>query len=139
MQDYRKLRVWKIAHELAIAVRRATRGFPRTGFGSLQSQMIRAAESIVLNIVEGCGASSAREFARFLDIAIKSTMELSAQLELAKDYGTLGTPSWRALTAMTTDVRRMLCGLRSKVLAAAPRTPTRETDNAKRTNGKLKT
>jgi four helix bundle protein len=85
----------------------------------LQSQMIRAAESIVFNIVEGCGGRSPKEFARFLDISIKSTLELESQLELAKDYGVLSDHHWQTLTKETVDVRRMLCGLRAKVLAAA--------------------
>ena len=89
MQDHRRLRVWQRAHALAIEIRAVTRRFPRSGYGSLQSQMVRAAESVVLNIVEGCGTSSAKEFARFLDVSIKSTSELEAQLELAKDYGVL--------------------------------------------------
>ena len=118
MQDQRRLRVWKKAHALAIEVRRATRVFPRTGYGSLQSQMIRAAESIVFNIVEGCGGRSPKEFVRFLDISIKSTSELECQLELAKDYGVLNEHHWQTLTKKTIDVRRMLCGLRAKVLAA---------------------
>jgi four helix bundle protein len=116
MQDYHGLLVWKKAHALAIDVRRATRRFPRAGYGSLQSQTIRAAESIVLNIVEGCGARSAKEFARFLDISIKSTSELECELELARDYGVLEHREWQTLTAKTVEVRRMLCGLRARVL-----------------------
>ncbi len=104
---------------MAISIRRATRQFPRTGYGSLQTQIIRAAESVVLNIAEGCGTTSPRELARYLDISIKSTVELEAQLELAKDYGVLSTGSWTALSPLVIDVRRMLCGLRSKVLSAA--------------------
>ena len=123
MQDYRKLRVWDKAHTLALAVRSATRRFPRAGYGSLQSQMVRAAESVVLNIVEGSGGRTSREFARFLDIAIKSTRELEAQLELAKDYGALPKHTWQTLTTETTDTRRMLSGLRAKVLEAASAPP----------------
>ena len=119
MQDYRKLRVWDKAHTLALAVRSATRRFPRSGYGSLQTQMVRAAESIVLNIVEGSGSQTSKEFARFLDIAIKSTRELESQLELAKDYGALPKGTWETLTGEAIDSRRMLSGLRLKVLAAA--------------------
>ena len=72
MQDYRRLRVYANAHALAISVRAATRVFPRSGYASLKSQMTSAAESIGFNIVEGCCASSQKEFARFLEIAIKS-------------------------------------------------------------------
>ncbi len=117
MQDHRKLDVWKKAHALAIDVRRGTRNFPPSGYRSLQSQMVRAAESVVFNIIEGCGSRSQREFARFLDIGIKSTMELEGELELARDYGVLDRREWEALTGEAVRVRRMLCGLRAKVLS----------------------
>jgi four helix bundle protein len=116
MQDHRRLRVWKHAHELAVRARAATVEFPATGYSSLQSQVVRAAESIVLNIAEGCGAMSQREFARFLGISIKSSFELEAQCELAKDYGILREQAWQDLEARTISTRRMLFALRKKVL-----------------------
>lgn len=58
--------------------------------------MIRAAESITTNIVEGCGAATRREFARFLDISIKSTSELEYQLQ-----------PWPT----TTEFSPLVCGL----------------------------
>lgn len=76
----------------------------------------------MFTIVEGCGTKSQREFARFLDMSIKSTLEVEAQLELAKDYGIMSTANWSSITNHTIDVRRMLCGLRSKVLASAATT-----------------
>ena len=116
MQDYRKLWIWQRAHVLAIQVRRATRGFPRAEYGPLRTQMIRAAESIVFNIVEGCGSRSPKEFARFLDISIKSSMELESQLAMAKDNGVLRPALSQSLTATTIEIRKMTCGLRKKVL-----------------------
>ena len=118
MQDYRRLLVWEKAHGLVLRVRLATEAFPKSGFASLKSQMTRSAESIAFNIVEGCGAASQREFARFLDIAIKSTMELEYQLKVALDYGLIGPTDHTALSGQTTEIRRMLYGLRRKVLAA---------------------
>jgi four helix bundle protein len=82
--------------------------------------MTRSAESIAFIIVEGCGANSPKEFARFLDIGIKSTTELEYQLDLARDYGVLAEREWKSLRAQTTDVRRMLWGLRAKVQASIP-------------------
>ena len=119
MQNHKKLRVWAKAHALAIQVRRATRRFPRSNYQSLRSQLTRAAESIVLTIVEGCGASTAREFGRFLDMAIKSTSELEEGLLLARDFGAMSHSEWERLTHEAVDIRRMLCGLRAKVLAKA--------------------
>lgn len=91
-------------------------GVPRTGYSALKDQIIRSVESIPFNIAEGCGATSQKEFARYLDISIKSTMELDAQLLLARDYDILEGGQWERLNDLTVEVRRMLCGLRSKVL-----------------------
>jgi four helix bundle protein len=108
--------VWARAHELVLGVRRGIRQFPRSERGSLKSQMTNAAESIAFNIVEGCGSTSSKEFARFLDISIKSTCELEYQLQLATDSGLLPRHVWSPLSAETVEIRRMLCGLRRKVL-----------------------
>ena len=78
--------------------------------------MVRAAESVVFNIAEGCGATSQREFARFLGIAIKSSFELEAQCELAKDYDAFSDAIWNELDAALVSTRRMLFALRKKVL-----------------------
>ena len=117
MQDHRKLEVWARAHTLCIAVRRATRAFPRRGYAGLESQTARAAESVLFNIIEGCGTRTAKDFARFLDSSIKSSKELEGQLELAKDYGVLRPEEWTALANETVEIRRMTCGLRARVLA----------------------
>ena len=82
--------------------------------------MVASAESIAFNIVEGCGAFSAREFARFLEIAIKSATELEYQLQLAHENGVLAKSSCEALTRETIEVRRMLIGLRKAVLKPLP-------------------
>lgn len=120
MQNHRKLLVWQRSHALAIEIRRATRGFPRTGYRSLNSQMIEAAESVVFTIVEGCGAASQKEFARFLDMSIKSTTELEAELELARDYGVLAHRNRQLLSDEAVALRKMLCALRSRVLGSDP-------------------
>jgi four helix bundle protein len=119
MQDFRRLLVWQRAHELVLSVRRAIKTFPRSERGSLKAQMINASESVAFNIVEGCGSSSSKEFARFLDISIKSTCELEYQLQLSTDCDLLPRRIGRPLCAETIEIRRMLCGLRKKVLEAS--------------------
>ena len=119
MQDFRRLHVWQRAHAFGLAVRRATNGFPRTGYADLKSQLRRASESIPSNIVEGCAAASRMEFARFLDIATKSTSEVDYQLQLARDLGVLAHDIWEPLAREVVEIRRMLSGLRRTVLAAA--------------------
>ena len=131
VQNFRRLEVWGKAHALALNVRRASRDFQRSGCAPLKAQITRAAESVPSNIVEGAFCSTQKEFARFLDISIKSTGEVEYQLQLARDYGLLRESTWRSLTNDTIQVRRMLVGLRSRVLrdlsqSSCPKTESRQ-------------
>lgn len=116
MQPFRNLQVWRRAHAHALNVRRTANTFPRRGYSDLKAQIVKSAESVPFNIVEGCGADTQREFARFLGISIKSTMELEGELQMARDNGIMTHSQWRALTAETIAIRRMLCALRKRVL-----------------------
>jgi four helix bundle protein len=135
VQDHRRLRVWKKAVGLAVGVRDVVTRYPARGYSELKAQTVSAAESIVFTIVEGCGASSQREFARFLEMAIKSSKELEAELEFAAVYEILPSLRWEALSAEAVDIRRMLVGLRKKILATPDRhlDPSRSISHAERT------
>ena len=89
------------------------------GYADLKSQLRRAAESIVSHIVEDCAASSRKEFARFLDISIKSASEVDYQLQLARDLGVLRHARWKPLAQEVVELRTMLAALRRTVLDAA--------------------
>src|SRR5262245_27691690 len=117
MQDFHKLRVWHEANRLEIAIKRVTNAFPKASSGSLRNQMVRAAESIADNIAEGCGAATNAEFARYLDMAIKSSSELENQIERAHGYGLMRDRDRQRLASDVCDVRKMTWGLRKKVLA----------------------
>ena len=76
-------------------VRRASNRFPRTGYSSLKNQLSKTAESVPFTLVEGCGAQTNKDMARFVDMSIKSTKELEYQLLLAKDYGVMPRSDWK--------------------------------------------
>src|SRR5688500_7015921 len=116
MRNHRKLLIWQKAQQLAVDIRRATRRFPRAGYGRLRSQLVDAAESTVLTIVEGCGSASQKEFARFLDMSTKSQTEVEGALELARDYGVMSRDLWKSLSERVAELRRTTCGLRAKIL-----------------------
>ena len=107
-----------MALALALDIRRATNRFPRRGYGELKSQLISAAESVAHTIVEGCGAVSQEEFARFLEMAIKSNMELEGELLMVRAYRLLSTADLDALESRTIDVRKSVISLRKKVIAS---------------------
>jgi four helix bundle protein len=85
MGDFRDLKVWQKAHELALDIYRTTTQFPKQEMYGLVSQMRRCAVSVGSNIAEGRGRGGDIEFARFMQIACGSLTELEYQLLLSRD------------------------------------------------------
>ena len=75
MIDFKRLKVWQKAHLVTLEVYRVMANELRRD-RSLAAQTRRAAASVTTNIVEGCGASSQKELARFLQMALSSAAEL---------------------------------------------------------------
>ncbi len=117
MRDFRSLKVWEKAHEMALCVYKATQLFPREELYGLVSQLRRAASSVPANVAEGCGCAGNREFARFLGIALRSASETEYQLLLARDLGYLELKTHESLNDQVTEVKRMLTGLVEKLNA----------------------
>ncbi len=77
MRNYKNYQVWQKSHELCLLIyREIITEFPKEERFELASQLRRAAHSIPLNIVEGFGRSSEKDFAHFLDIAFGSVHEV---------------------------------------------------------------
>ena len=117
MSDFKRLVVWRKAHALALNVHRVATRIRGSDNASLRSQLLRAAMSVPTNIVEGTGQRSGREFGRFLDIALKSTSELEYHLILAREIRTISLSDFESLSAQAIEVRKMLYGLRERVVA----------------------
>jgi four helix bundle protein len=79
--------------------------------------MVRSAMSVPTNLVEGSSQESAREFCRFIKIALKSSSELEYHLLLAKDFGVMNAEVFNSLSDQTVKVRKMLWGLLRGVTA----------------------
>ena len=63
MKNFRDLKVWCAAHELALVVYKTSKTFPKEELFGLTSQLRRAVHSIPTNIAEGCGRGSDSDFA----------------------------------------------------------------------------
>ena len=124
MSDFKKLKVWGKSHALALNAYSVAKKIRGSDNSPLRLQMIRAATSIPTNIVEGTGQESAKEFGRFLSIAIKSSSELEYHLILTADLQLVSRSDFGSLTDQTIEVRKMLYALRNRVVASA-KSPTR--------------
>jgi four helix bundle protein len=123
MQDFRKLRVWQLAHELALDVAGALSARACREFPGLRGQIVRAAGSVGSNIAEGCGKRSPQEFHRFLETALSSLLEMESQLLFARDASLLSAHEHHYLDQRAATLRRMLISLMQRVLdpASEPR------------------
>jgi four helix bundle protein len=117
MRDFKKLQVWGKAHELSLAVYKATSTFPQQELFGLTSQLRRAAVSLPANIAEGFGRSGEAELARFLRIALGSASELEYHIILSTDLRYLNNSASQHLLKHVTDVKRMLTSLIQKLTA----------------------
>ena len=81
---FEELKVWQKALELSNKIDIMTKGFPKEERYSLSSQIKRAADSVVLNIAEGSTGQTIPEFKSFLNIALRSAIEVVACLFISK-------------------------------------------------------
>lgn len=83
MHNFKDLKIWDKAMDLAVDVYKATSNFPTEEKYGLTSQMRRCAVSVPSNIAEGAGRNTNGEFRQFLGIANGSSFELQTQLILS--------------------------------------------------------
>ncbi|MFZ3341565.1 MAG: four helix bundle protein [Terriglobales bacterium] len=108
--------MWIKAHQLTVAIYRATKEFPREELFGLTFQLRRAASSVGANIAEGCGRRSDGELTRFLHVARGSSVELENHLLLARDLEYLAGNQCDEFVKGTDEVRRMLTAFIQQVL-----------------------
>jgi len=112
MRDYKKYEVWMKAHQLTLHVyNEVLPCFPKTEQYDLLSQIKRATYSIPLNIVEGCGRSTDKDFAHFLDMALASAQEAEYCALLSFDLGCLKQDVYDKTYQKYGEVKAMLIGL----------------------------
>ena len=124
MTDFKKLKVWQKAHMMVLGIDRLAREIRGGRHAALRNQMLRAAMSVPANIVEGSGQKSAREFARFVRIALNSSTELEYHLIAARDLKAARAEPCLSAISEVIEVRKMLYGLLRYLHTHADRTST---------------
>jgi four helix bundle protein len=109
MRDYKKLDVWKKSHELYMYVKKnIAPKFPKEERYEMTSQLLRASLSIPLNIVEGCGRYTDKDFAHFLDNSLGSTNEVDYCCFAASELGYISVEEYNTINKLVNEVRAML-------------------------------
>ena len=111
MRDYRKIRAWQVADQLALAIYDATRSFPREETFGLTSQLRRAAVSAPANLAEGSARMTKKDYHHFLHVARGSLAETDYLLNLSARLGYVGNERLTALTDLTQEARATLQAL----------------------------
>ena len=111
MGNFRNLRVWQEAKNIAVEIYRITMvGAFQKDYG-LKDQMRRAAVSISSNIAEGDERFSNQESIRFLYIANGSAAELITQIIIAYEIGYLNKEESDKLISEIEKISKMIKSL----------------------------
>lgn len=119
-QDFRKLKVWGIAHEFSVRIYRAAGEFPKDERYGLASQIKRASASVSTNIAEGCGRGNSNGMLFFLRVALGSSKECENLLFLSNKLGYIPNKDFDELSDAADHISAMLVNLIKKVRSAAP-------------------
>jgi four helix bundle protein len=109
VNSYRDLVAWQKAMDLVVEFYRESAKLPLDERFGLRAQLRRCAIGIPSNIAEGWGRRSAREYVRFLRMAMGSTFELLTQAEISERLGFEG--DWGSVRLGAQEVGRILNAL----------------------------
>ena len=111
MRDYRKLKVFQKADQLAVEVYTATETFQEGDGSELAAQMRRAALAVPANIVVGSARERLADYGRSLNLSLDSLEELSYYLRFAFKMGLLPKGKAGELASNRKELARGLVGL----------------------------
>ncbi len=111
MRDFKNIKAWQLADNLAVEVHAKTKSFPREEMYGLTSQIRRSAISIPTNISEGAYREHKREYLHFLFIARGSLGETRYLTHIANRLGYLNNNDYEALKNLEEETSKTLHGL----------------------------
>ncbi len=111
MYRFEKLHVWQKAMDFSEEIYRLSNKFPKEELFGLTSQLRRATTSIPLNIAEGSGCQTKKEFVHFSSIALRSQYEVVTILKLSHRLKFIQEKELETFQEMVDEVGRLLQGL----------------------------
>jgi len=110
---FENLQVWQKALDLSVEVHQLTKSFPKDELYVLISQIKRAADSVVLNIAEGCTGQSNAVFKVFLNYSIRSGIEVVSCLFVGNRRDIINESDFQKLYDDYQTLIKMITALRN--------------------------
>ena len=118
MHNFKELIVWNKVIDLSISSYKLSQSFNLNDKYILSSQLCRCAFSIASNIAEGAGKESAKDFCRYISIAVGSSFELETQLRIISGIMPDKKENLKILSNDVIIIQKMLYRLMNKLKAA---------------------
>ena len=111
--NFKNLKVWQKAVDLAVNVYELTKSFPSEERFGITSQMRRSSVSIPSNTAEGTARNSSKSFSNCLDISLGESFELETQGIIANRVGILSEEKFTTFSEELSEVQKMIIGLKN--------------------------
>lgn len=105
---FEKLIVWQRAIEYSLLIYKFSDKFPKSELFGLQSQIRRSAVSIALNIAEGSGKKSKKEFRKYLHDSLGSLRESVTCSHLASKLNYINKTEFENTYKVSIEISKML-------------------------------
>ena len=106
--NYKNLKIWQKSHEFVRDIYILSASLPSDEKFGITSQIRRAAISISLNIAEGSGRGTDKDFKSFLHNAYGSSLEVENLLLLCRDLNLISASTQEELVTKLNGLQRML-------------------------------
>ncbi len=109
---------WQVyldSKDLFSDVLRIVNKLPREYRFDLGGQIVRSGFSIMLNIAEGSGKATDKDFNRYLDISLGSLYELVASLDILRDNKIITEKEFQSLFNKSSTISDQLGGFKKKL------------------------
>ncbi len=115
------IQAWQKARELVREIYRSCADGPLNKDFAVKNQICRAAVSSMSNVAEGFARKSDRDFARFLDVAKGSAIEVQSLLYVALDLGYMARSDFERLHNMAEETVSLIAGFTRYLRRASPK------------------
>ena len=112
---FENLRVWQDTVQLSTDINSVVKKFPKDEMYILSSQLMRACDSVSLNIAEGSTGQSNPEFKKFLGYSIRSGIEVVGCLYLARKRDLIDEKTFKTFYTQTETLVISIQALRNSI------------------------